>query len=63
MTCDHSGKSEVIEVRKTKEGTRRRKICSDCGKRFTTPETVVTVQRKPEAVPEQRGFALAGWLR
>jgi len=63
MTCDHSGKSEVIEVRRTDDGTRRRRLCLECNARYTTLETVVEGQRKPEAVPAQRGFALAGWLR
>jgi len=58
MTCDHSGKSEVIEVRKTKEGTRRRKVCIDCGKRFTTLETIVSRKK-----PIKTNFALDGWLR
>jgi len=63
MTCDHSGKSVVIRVRHTAKGTRRRRVCLDCGERYTTLETVVGGQRKPSAAPEQRGFALAGWLR
>ena len=62
MTCDHSGKSEVIEVRRTDDGTRRRRLCLECNARFTTLETVIA-HRKPEAIPAQRGFALAGWLR
>jgi len=62
MTCEHTGKSEVIRVRHTAKGTRRRRVCLDCGERYTTLETVVT-HRKPSAAPDQRGFALAGWLR
>jgi len=62
MICDHSGKSEVIEVRKTKEGTRRRKVCIDCGKRFTTLETIVE-SRKPVSIIAKTKFALDGWLR
>ena len=62
MTCDHGGKSVVIRVRHTAKGTRRRRVCLDCGERYTTLETVIA-HLKPEAVPEQRGFALAGWLR
>lgn len=65
MTCKHDGKSEVIEVRRTDDGTRRRRLCLECNARFTTLEAVVTGQRKPQpsAAPEQRDFALAGWLR
>lgn len=58
MTCDHSGKSEVIEVRKTKEGTRRRKVCIDCGKRYTTLEAIVASRK-----PAKTKFSFDGLLR
>ena len=58
MTCKHDGKSEVIEVRKTEKGTRRRKVCIDCGKRYTTLEAIVESRK-----PAKAKFSFNGLLR
>ena len=63
MTCEHTGKSEVLEVRRTDNGTRRRKVCLECSQRYTTLETIIASRKVNDKPTMPRGFALAGWLR
>ena len=48
--CAHL-KSSVLTTRLVYAGTQRRRQCLDCGRRFTTLETVITPMRGP--VPRQ----------
>lgn len=55
--CNHTG-SEVVETRVGEEGSniRRRRLCSDCNKRFTTYERiegVTLIVRKRDGKREQ----------
>lgn len=55
--CNHTG-SEVVETRVGEEGSniRRRRLCSDCNKRFTTYErieAVTLIVRKRDGKREQ----------
>ena len=45
-------RSGVLDGRPNPEGIRRRRLCSSCGMRFTTQETVVSFDRlrDPEAL-------------
>jgi transcriptional repressor NrdR len=51
--CRHSD-SRVIDSRTTDDGSaiRRRRSCPDCGKRFTTQETVILMVGKRSGVTE-----------
>ena len=51
--CRHND-SRVIDSRTTEDGSaiRRRRSCPDCGKRFTTQETVILMVAKRSGVTE-----------
>jgi transcriptional repressor NrdR len=70
MRCPYCGKNDdkVIDSRATDAGKaiRRRRVCNDCGKRFTTYEHVedrarlMVVKKDGNRVPYDRQKALAG---
>jgi len=45
--CD-SQNTKVIDTRKTKRGTRRRRECLDCGWKFSTLELLVEGFKEPD---------------
>lgn len=38
--CRHLGKTKTVDARPSPNGYRRRRACSECGKRFTTREHI-----------------------
>jgi transcriptional repressor NrdR len=67
-TCKELGKDKVIDSRLTESGSavRRRRVCTSCGRRFTTKERAeeelrLTVVKKDHSrVPYRRDKILAG---
>ena len=44
LDCGNAG-SEIIEVRRTSNGIRRRRVCKVCGRRYTTYEFNMQYER------------------
>src|SRR3954465_4310240 len=64
--CRHPD-TRVVDSRSTEDGAaiRRRRTCSECGRRFTTQETVLLMVSKAGGVPEpcSRDKVIAGVRR
>lgn len=49
LDCEHS-RTRIIDSRWARGGTRRRRLCVACGKRFTTMEVTIKTVRGQDAL-------------
>lgn len=57
MRCSCGGDTRVVDSRVQDLGLRRRRLCLECGKRFSTLETVLPeVQKEPKPVAKKAPY-------